>query len=213
MTKMKYIFFLLIGIMLTHLLSAQTDDDEVKSIRVNGVLVTVDSLDLVSFARIMDKTTEHGTTSDFYGYFSLIAKPGDTLLFDAFGFKSGSYILSDTLTSDSYSLIHFMFPEVQEYPEIDVYAWPTKEEFDKMFLELNPYDGNLRALREQLSSEETVRAARNYPLQRDLQYNWEQQQRETIIYQNAKTPPNNLLNPIAWASFVAEWKKGYLKRK
>ncbi|MCC5924495.1 MAG: hypothetical protein JJT77_11980 [Crocinitomicaceae bacterium] len=192
---------------------SQTKDIKDRSVRVNGVLVTVDSLELVSFARIMDKTTEHGTTSDFYGYFSLLAKPGDTLLFDAFGFKSGSYILSDTLTGDSYSLIHFMLPDVQEYPEIDVYPWPTKEEFDKMFLELNPFDGNLRALRNQLSSDEMVRAARNYPLRRDLDYNWENQQRESIIYPNAMTPPNNLLNPLAWAKFVDEWKKGYLKRK
>jgi hypothetical protein len=106
-----------------------------------------------------------------------------------------------------------MLPDVQEYPEIDVYPWPTKEEFDKMFLELNPFDGNLRALRNQLSSDEMVRAARNYPLRRDLDYNWENQQRESIIYPNAMTPPNNLLNPLAWAKFVDEWKKGYLKRK
>ena len=210
---MKKFILPILLIFIANLSFSQTKINNDRSVRVNGVLVTVDSLELVSFARIMDKTTEHGTTSDFYGYFSLLAKPGDTLLFDAFGFKSGSYILSDTLTGDSYSLIHFMLPDVQEYPEVDIYPWPTKEEFDRMFLELNPFDGNLRALRNQLSSEEMTRAARNYPLRRDLSYNWERQQRQSIIYPNAMTPPNNLLNPLAWAKFVDEWKKGYLQRK
>ena len=39
------------------------------------------------------------------------------------------------------------------------------------------------------------------------------QQRNSRLYYAGQLPPNNLLNPIAWAKFIQAWKNGDFKRK
>jgi hypothetical protein len=39
------------------------------------------------------------------------------------------------------------------------------------------------------------------------------QQQYTKLYYAGQYPPNNLLNPVAWAKFIKSWKEGKLKRK
>src|SRR5690554_89889 len=105
-------------------------------IQFSGVLVSADSLDQVSYASVVDKTTGKGTMSDYYGYFSFVTRPGDTILFNAFGFKTSSYIVPDSLKEIRYSIIHVMTPDTLLLPEVDIY--PRSEEHTSE-LQLRPH--------------------------------------------------------------------------
>jgi hypothetical protein len=35
----------------------------------------------------------------------------------------------------------------------------------------------------------------------------------TRLYHAGQLPPNNLLNPLAWASFIKAWKDGEFRKK
>lgn len=182
-------------------------------IQFSGVLVSADSLDQVSYASVVDKTTGKGTMSDYYGYFSFVTRPGDTILFNAFGFKTSSYIVPDSLKEIRYSIIHVMTPDTLLLPEVDIYPWPSREEFARAFVEMNPYDDALRRAQRQLSGESLAFVAARVPTDGSLSYNWQTQQRQTQLYTQGQTPMNNLLNPAAWSKFIDSWRSGELQRK
>ncbi|MGM0477624.1 MAG: hypothetical protein ACQERC_00245 [Bacteroidota bacterium] len=191
-------------------LSAQENPD---LIQFSGVLVSSDSLDQVSYASVVDKTTGKGTMSDYYGYFSFVTRPGDTILFNAFGFKPSPYIVPDTLSEKRYSIIHVMTPDTMELPQVDIYPWPSREEFARAFVEMDPYDDALRRAQRQLSGESLAFAAAKVPTDGSLSYNWATQQRQTQLYTQGQTPVNNLLNPAAWSKFIESWKNGDFQRE
>ena len=182
-------------------------------IQFSGVLVSSDSLDQVSFASVVDKTSEKGTMSDYYGYFSFVTRPGDTILFNAFGFKPSSYIVPDTLSENRYSIIHVMTPDTMLLPQVDVYPWPSREDFARAFVEMEPYNDALRRAQRQLSGESLAFAAARVPTDGALSYNWETEQRLTQIYTQRQMPMNNLLNPMAWTKFIESWRNGDLQRE
>ncbi|MBW7868492.1 MAG: hypothetical protein H3C31_09235 [Brumimicrobium sp.] len=184
-----------------------------KLIQLSGVLVSADSLDQVSYASIMNKTTHNGTISDYYGYFSFVTRPGDTIIFNAFGFKTGSYIVPDTLSEYRYSIIHIMIPDTLILPQVDIYPWPSKEAFAKAFIEMDPYDDAIRRAHRQLSGENLAAIAARLPTDGKLAYNWQAQQTRTMLYTKGQTPINNLLNPVAWSKFIQSWKNGDFQRE
>jgi hypothetical protein len=207
---MRIVILILFVALFNAQLFSQDDD---RLVQLSGVLVSADSLDLVSYASIIDKTTRKGTMADYYGYFSFVTKPGDTILFNAFGFKPNSFIVPDTLTENRYSIIHIMIPDTLLLPEVEVYPWPSREDFARAFVEMEPYDDALRKAQRQLSGESLAFAAARLPTDGGLSYNWQVQQQQTRLYTMGQTPMNNLLNPAAWTQFVDSWRKGELKRK
>ena len=46
-----------------------------------------------------------------------------------------------------------------------------------------------------------------------LNYKFSMQQYQSKLYYAGQLPPNNLLNPIAWAKFIKAWKNGDFKKK
>lgn len=182
-------------------------------IQFSGILVSADSLDQVSYARIIDRTTQKGTLSDYYGFFSFVTRPGDTVIFNAFGFKTSSYIIPDSLDDVRYSIIHVMVPDTMLLPEVDVYPWPSKEDFARAFVEMSPYDDALRNAQRELSGKNLASVASRLPTTSSLSYNWEAQQRQTKIYTKGQLPVNNLLNPVAWSKFIKSWRDGDFQRK
>jgi len=194
-------------------INAQSNNQQRDLIQFSGVLVSSDSLDQVSYASVVDKATGKGTMSDYYGYFSFVTRPGDTILFNAFGYKTSSYIVPDSLDEIRYSIIHIMTPDTLLLPEVDIYPWPSREEFARAFVEMDPYDDALRRAQRQLSGESLAAIASRVPTDGKLSYNWETEQRLTQIYTQRQAPITNLLNPAAWARFIDSWKSGKLQRE
>ncbi len=123
---------------------AQQDEKEKVIIQFTGVILTSDSLRPVPFANILIKNTYRGTTADFNGYFSIIARPGEEILFSAVGFKKVHFHIPDTITHDRYSLIQLMSNDTIMLAETVIYPWPTRENkyniwMDKYFTLKNKY--------------------------------------------------------------------------
>jgi signal peptidase I len=182
-------------------------------IQLSGVIVSSDSLDNLPFTTVFHKGSKRGTVSDYYGYFSIVVMPGDTLLFKNFGFKISSYIVPDTLKDDRYSIIHVMIDEAKLLPTAIVYPWPSKENFAKAFLEMHPYDDALRRAQKQLSGSSLAFIAAGVSTDPGLTYSWQQNQQYTKIYTMGQSPVNNLFNPSSWNTFINSWKSGKLARE
>ena len=102
---MKNLFFLLILLPLVSL----SQNDSVKTVvKIAGVTVTSDSLKPVPFVNVLIKGNYSGTMADYTGFYSIIAKAGDTLIFSSMGYRNEEYVIPDTLKNEQYSLIQIL---------------------------------------------------------------------------------------------------------
>jgi hypothetical protein len=207
------ILFTLTCIFTQGVFSQETKKNKPHLIQLSGVVVSSDSLEQLSFTTIFNRENKRGTVSDYYGYFSMVVFPGDTLTFHHYGYKNSGFIVPDTLKDDRYSIIHMMYVDTVYLPQVNVYPWPSKEAFAKAFVEMNPYDDALRRAQKQLSGESLAFIAAGVSSDASLSYGWAQNQQNTKLYTMGQSPVNNLFNPYSWASFIDSWKKGKLGRQ
>jgi hypothetical protein len=182
-------------------------------IQLSGVVVANETLEPMPYTTIFDKTQRRGVIADYYGYFSLVVLPGDTLYFSYYGYKTSSFIVPDTLDDNRYSIIHMLHQDTLNLPAVHVYPWPSREDFARAFLEMNPYDDALRRAQRQLSGESLAFVAARLDGDASLAHGYTQNQQYTALYTNGQLPVNNLLNPYSWAKLVKDWREGKLSRQ
>jgi CarboxypepD_reg-like domain len=181
-------------------------------IQFSGVVLEGDSLRAVPFTSIIVKNTSRGTISDYYGYFSFVAKKNDTIEFSAIGFNSAQFVIPDTLTTITYSLIQVLRTDTIFLKSVEVYPWPSKEQFKSAFLNLNLADDNLARATKNLDRAALKEQMVGMAIDASLNYKYSMQENQSKLYYAGQYPSNNLLNPIAWAKFIKAWKSGAFKK-
>jgi hypothetical protein len=207
-----WLVFLLFGSQFA-IAQVETNSDSLKLIQLSGVVVSEETLEEQPYVTVYDKTIRKGVISDYYGYFSLVTFPGDTIIFSSPGHKKSSYIVPDTLKQNRYSLIHMLPSDTLQLKEVTIYPWPSKEEFANAFVNMRPYDDALRRAQQELSGESLAFAAARIQSDPSLAYGNLVNQRYSQLYSSNQVPVNNLLNPYAWSKFLKDWKEGKLKRE
>jgi hypothetical protein len=187
--------------------------DTLQLIQLSGVVVNEEDLNPLPYTTLYDRTQRRGVISDYYGFFSTVVLPGDTLLFSSFGFKTSTYVVPDTLRDSRYSIIHVMQKDTVNLPEVTVYPWPSREDFARYFVNMQPYDDALRRAQRELSGETLAFVAARLDGDASLAYGAVSNQRNTRLYTNGQLPANNLLNPYSWAKLIQDWKQGKLSRQ
>lgn len=182
-------------------------------IQLSGVVIGDENLEAMPYTTIFDKSIRRGVIADYYGYFSTVVYPGDTLYFSYFGYKTSTYIVPDTLTDNRYSIIHMLQRDTLNLPEIIVYPWPSREDFARAFIEMRPYDDALKRAQRELSGESLAFVAARVEGDASLAYGMTQNTNFTRLYTQNQLPANNLFNPYAWAKLVQDWKNGKLARQ
>ena len=187
--------------------------DKGEFVQFSGIVVSEDSLQPVPYCTIIDNQTKRGTTSDYFGYFSFVAKKGDSIIFSSVGYKKNSFSIPDTLTSNKYSLIQIMYSDTIMLKTAVIYPWPSKEQFAKAFVEAEiPNDDYQRAMNN-LSRSQLNERMEFTPMDGALNFKWQQQQIQSKLYYAGQYAPNSLLNPFAWAKFIEAWKRGDFKQR
>lgn len=182
-------------------------------VQIAGITVSGDSLVPVPFANVLIKGNYSGTLCDFSGFFSIVAKAGDTLVFSSFGYRRNEYVIPDSLNSKQYSLIQIMDRDTVVLPVTDIKVWPTYEQFKKAFLETEVPGSDLARAEKNLNRENIARKAANLHLGASGNQKLMLAQRRSKLYSAGQLPPNNLLNPIAWMKFIKAWKEGKLGKQ
>lgn len=188
---------------------SQTD----KLVQLSGLVLASDSLIGVPYATVIIKHQARGTFSNYQGFFSLVAAPGDTIRFTAVGFRQELIVIPDTLTKNRYSIIQLLTQDTVYLPETVIYPWPTKEEFRQAFITMNIPDDDLERARRNLEREKL----------KEIGETMETDSKETTDYYyrmeakrfsyTGQIPPQNIFNPFAWAKFIEAWKRGDFKKK
>jgi hypothetical protein len=220
--KIKKIFILFLFLSSVTTIVAQTaktntvtptKKEPKKLVQFSGMVVDNDSLKPLPFTSILVKGTMHGSVSDFYGFFTLVASPGDTIEFFSVAYKDGIYRIPDTLQAAHYSIIQVLKKDTIDLPMATIYPWPTRDEFKKAFLKLDVPSNDYDRAQKNLEESEMRELAKGISMDAQGNYRYAMQQTYTRLYYAGQYPPNNLLNPVAWAKFIKSWKEGKLKRK
>ncbi len=184
-----------------------------KPVQFSGIVVTSDSLKPIPFTNIAVKNSNRGTTADFNGFFSFVALEGEEIVFSAIGYKKVHFVIPDTLSKDRYSLIQALTNDTIMLAETVIHPWPTKEQFKQAFMNLKVPDDDYEIAMRNLALEELKYMIRDYKMDGSMNYRNYIEQQTNKLYYAGQLPPNNLLNPFAWAKFIKAWQNGDFKRK
>lgn len=215
--KLKHLTFCFFSMFLLSSSFAQENRDNAmdtsRLIQLSGVAIGETDMNPVSYTTIFDKTSKRGVIADYYGFFSMVVYPGDTLLFSGYSYKTSTYVVPDSLAENRYSIIHMLQKDTVNLPEVTVYPWPSREDFARAFVEMQPYDDAIRRAQRELSGESLAFVAARLDTDASLSYGNVMNQQYTKLYTNRQMPANNLLNPYSWAKLIQDWKAGKLSKQ
>jgi len=182
-------------------------------IQFSGIVLDQDSLTPIPFVSILVKGTKRGAVSDFYGFFSMVVSAGDELEFYSISHKDRSYKIADTLKQKYYYAIQVLTKDTIQLKMVEVYPWPSKEEFKRAFLALNLNDTDYDRADKNLQREALTYLERNQTASASENYKYVMQAYYTKVYSIGQQPSISLLNPLAWAKFIDAWRKGKYSTK
>ncbi len=213
MKTLKYYLILSFIFFGMHLKVCAQIRDNSDLIQFSGVIVSGDSLKHLPFSAVIIKNTHRGTISDYYGFFSIVAKKSDTIEFSSMGYKKAMYVIPDTLMDTKYSLIQMLTTDTIQLPETVVHPWPTQEQFREAFINLRVPDDDMDRAKKNLARAEQKENWQNTAMDGSMNYKSYMNQKQSQLYYIGQYQPNNLLNPIAWAQFIEAWQRGDFKKK
>lgn len=199
--------FVLLFAFLPLLTFAQKDTTK-KIVKITGMTVTNDSLKPIPYVNVLIKGNYTGTMGDYSGFYSIVAKTGDTLIFSSVGYKRDEYIIPDTLKNSQYSLIQILSRDTIELPQTNIKVWPSYEQFKQAFLNEDIKNSDLARAKKNLDHDLLREHAINLKLGAQGNQTYLLDKEKARLYSAGQLPPQNFLNPVAWKRFIQAWKNG-----
>lgn len=186
-----------------------------KIIQISGKVVTEenDKMVFVPYAVVAVKGTNRGTLTDFSGFFSIVVRTSETLVFSVLGFKDAFYEIPDDLTAERYTVFQIMTRDTILLPEAVIYPWPDPDFFNQEFLAMDVHD-DLEDIAKENLSEKSMAELREYlPSDGPEHTQFYLRQQSQSYYSEGQIKPQNIFNAFAWKQFIEAWKRGDFKKK
>jgi len=182
-------------------------------IQINGVSMTADSLRAVANVTVLVKNKNRGVESGPQGVFSIVCLKGDTLQFEALGFRSKEFPVPTDIQGHYFSLIQLMTQDTFYLPETIIRPLPGKGEFDYAFMHWQIPNDKYEIARRNTDALTLRALAAILPRDgRESQSQYQNMQAQAAVYYGQQKPMN-ILNPLAWAEFFEAWKRGDFRNK
>ncbi len=182
-------------------------------VQFSGLILTGDSLKPIPFTHIIVANRNKATSSDYNGFFSFVARKGDSVVFSAMGYKKGYFVIPDTVSTKRYSMVQLMSADTILLKETVIYPWPSKEHFREAFIRHRVPDDEMTVAMRNLERMEMRDRARKIPMDGGQNFRQYMQQQTDKLYYYGQTPPISIFNPFAWAQFIKAWKNGEFSKK
>jgi len=201
---MKYIFTVVLIFFTAGLFAQQTPSGK-KLIQFSGIITDRDSGFVVPYVTITNKTNQDQRyAANYKGYFSFVAHPGDTLIYNAIGYTDKVVLIPFEVKDSKYTAMVKMKSEIIYLPAVRVYPWATVEEFTKDFLAMKVADDDMEIARKNMSSH-SINGKIQY-LPRDAgeisSTNFRIDQERSLNKNMVQSNP--LLNPFAWGKLMQQ---------
>jgi hypothetical protein len=205
---MKKILLYILLLSAPTLVHAQFDKLKDSVVQLYGVVMTADSLKGIPSVSIVVKGRNQGTYSSDQGVFSIVVLKGDQVEFTSIGYKPVLVNIPDTFHGNQYSVIQLMVEDAQYLPATIIKPRPTREQFERDFVNTPVPDDDIEIARQNTSAAKRRILARTLPASASEAASTYLRQNATRYYYQGQAPPQNIFNPVAWADFIQAWKRG-----
>jgi hypothetical protein len=180
-------------------------------VELYGVIMTADSLQGIPAVSVTVMGNNRATFANAEGVFSIVVLKGDKVEFTSVGYKPKIVEIPRNLEGNQWSIIQLMVVDTQYLPVTIIRPRPSREQFERDFINTKIPDDNLEIARK--NNDEATRRAMMRTVPRDGREaaNYALSQAAKKYYYAGQTPPIGLLNPLAWADFIKAWKRGDFK--
>jgi hypothetical protein len=210
-----YLLVLSFIVLSIDLAAQQTSRDSVRVVQLSGKVVTEenDRLIFMPFAVVSVKGTNRGTLTDLSGFFSIVVRTDETLVFSMLGYKDAFYPVPDTLTRDRYTIFQILTKDTILLAEAVIYPWPDPDYFVREFLAMDVHD-DLEDIAAENLSDKAMAQLREYLPSDGIEHTslYLKRQASNYYYEGQIRTPQ-IFNAFAWKEFIQAWKRGDFKKK
>lgn len=190
---------------------AQFDKLKDSVVQFYGLVMTADSLRGIPAVSITVKGQNRGTISNEQGVFSIVVMKGDKIEFTSIGYKPKLVEIPKDMEGNQQSIIQLLVTDTFYLPATIIKPRPTKEQFERDFVNTRVPDDEIEIARQNTDETKRKMLARGLPADAREAANYYLKQNATKYYSQGQLPPQNIFNPLAWASFIQAWKRGDFK--
>ncbi len=210
-----YILIAFVALTLGLLPNVISQSSETSVVQFSGVVMTDDrgGLEPLPYVNVFIQATRRGTFTGSDGFFSLVGRKGDVVIFSSIGYKDVEYVIPDTLTTDRYSMFQIMTRDTILLPETFIYPWPSREHFKLEFLAMDVTNELEDRAAENLSERALAQMMLYLPTDGDENVDFYLRQQAESYYYAGQVRPIQILNAFAWKQFIDAMKRGDFKRK
>lgn len=211
--KKTILYFLFFVFVFPVVAKAQFETYKDSVIQLYGVVMSADSLRALPSVSIMVKGRNQGTLTNEQGVFSIVVLKGDKIEFTSVGYKPRLVSIPKNLDGNQQSMIQLMVEDTVYLPATIIKKYPTREEFERDFVNSKIPDDQQEIARQNLSETNRRALMAVYPRDGREASNYYLKQNAQKYYSAGQLPPQNIFNPLAWAEFIKSWKRGDFKSK
>ncbi|HJY21341.1 MAG TPA: carboxypeptidase-like regulatory domain-containing protein [Hanamia sp.] len=211
--KKTILYFLFFVFVFPVVAKAQFETYKDSVIQLYGVVMSADSLRALPSVSIVVKGRNQGTLTNEQGVFSIVVLKGDHIEFTSVGYKPKLVSIPKNLDGNQQSMIQLMVEDTVYLPATIIKKYPTREEFERDFVNSKIPDDQQEIARQNLSETNRRALMAVYPRDGREASNYYLKQNAQKYYSAGQLPPQNIFNPLAWAEFIKSWKRGDFKSK
>ncbi|OQP42435.1 hypothetical protein A4D02_12745 [Niastella koreensis] len=211
--KRRLLFLISLAIAIPFASKAQFEKLKDSVVQLYGVVMTADSLRAIPSVTVMIKGQNRGTITNEQGVFSIVVMKGDIVEFTSIGYKPKLATIPRNLEGNQFSLLQLMVTDTVYLPATIIKPRPTKEQFERDFVNVDIPDDDLETARKNTDESKRRVLARTLPRDGRESSNMFLRNNAQRYYYNGQTPPQNIFNPAAWAEFIQAWKRGDFKNQ
>ncbi len=193
-------------LMLTVGFSQETKERKV--IQFSGVVFSSDSTNIIPGVHVYTPKSGRGTTTNPYGFFSMAALEGDSIVFSTVGYKRVYYNVPAHDMESSLRITVVLEDDITFLEEVEIRPYPTEAMFKEALITMDlPYQKEYANLYQWLNSEYMRLGYQNLPPSPNANAQYLLNQRSASYIKRYVPPTNQFLNPFAWAQFISSLKQ------
>ena len=178
-------------------------------VQLFGVIMTADSLKAIPFASVVVNNKGRGTVTNYDGVFSIAVNKGEKITFTCVGFKDRTILIPNNLVGNQYSVVQLMVNDTNYLPVTIL----KRAQFDRDFVNTRVDDDLYETARKNTSESQKKIILASLPRDGKEAVGASISNQASKYYYSGQLPPMNILNPVAWKSFINSWKRGDYKSK
>lgn len=181
-------------------------------VQFSGVVMGEDTLGIPG-VHIYVPVAGRGTTTNQYGYFSMPALVGDSVIISAIGYHKQYYIVPKD-RGESVTIGVQLEVDTTMLPLVEIFPYPTEAAFKEAILSLQLPDA-IDKDSPNMGEDVLARMLRDMPMDGGSNHRYFMDQQFFQMHNRYSDPRYNnpLLNPFNWAKFIKSIKDGDLKKK